>query len=73
MEKVVQTTLIHLDNALKHIKQQMSERFDKANTDLEHIRTILDNEKHIFDSIYESIMNILTKLSIFLTLDMNSS
>lgn len=54
IEETVQTTHIHLDNAMKQTQQQLYERFDKANGDMQqHVREIhisMDNEKHVVDT-----------------------
>lgn len=63
VEEVVHTAHIHIDNAMNQTQQQMDERFDKTNVDLEQIQTIMDNEKKNSDSIYENIMGMLTKLA----------
>ncbi|KAI5410411.1 hypothetical protein KIW84_055788 [Lathyrus oleraceus] len=66
IEEVVQTTHIHLDNAMNQTQQQLDERFDKAIVDLQQhvgqIHTRMDNEKQVANIRYESIIFILTKL-----------
>lgn len=64
VEEAVQTAHIHIDNAINQNQQLMDDRFNKTNSDLALIQTIMENDKMLADSRYESIMNILTKLSI---------
>lgn len=49
VEEAMQTTHIHLDKAINQTQQQMGERFDKTNVDLEHIQIRIDNVKQAYD------------------------
>ncbi|XP_058785597.1 uncharacterized protein LOC131660372 [Vicia villosa] len=62
----VQTSQLHINNALQETQQQLDERFHKSTMDFQQhigqLHTRLENETQAANSRYDSIMSILTKL-----------
>ncbi|XP_058766771.1 uncharacterized protein LOC131640391 [Vicia villosa] len=64
IEEAVQISTLHLNNAMHDTQEQMDERFAQLSSDLSNLQTRLDNDKSVEDSRYESLMAILTKISL---------
>ncbi|XP_058784354.1 uncharacterized protein LOC131659138 [Vicia villosa] len=64
IEEAIQISTLHLNNAMQGTQEQMDERFAQISSDLSNLQTRLDNDKSIEDSRYDSLMVVLTKISL---------
>ncbi|CAI8597346.1 unnamed protein product [Vicia faba] len=62
VQSAVQTSILHLDNALQETQRQLDERFALAAPDLQQLNIRMDKDKEVVDSRYDSMMYILAKL-----------
>ncbi|XP_058757747.1 uncharacterized protein LOC131631003 [Vicia villosa] len=62
VQTALQTSSLHLNNALQDTQNQLDERFALAATDLQKLNNRMDSDRETADKRYDSMMTILTKL-----------